>query len=418
MSAPRINQQNRRALDWMNFFLADVRDGVGPYLAIFLAASHNWSAGDIGIVMGAMGIATGFSQFIAGRITDATSRKRALLATSSLLIGIACPLMALYPSFGVVLLCQIVIGASAAFVVPGISAITLGLSGYRGFSAATGRNQVFNHAGNVVAAIIAGVIGHFIAREMIFWMVALWSVFSLLSILAIRAADINPVLSRGIEVAGDGGRTNGSTASDTAAAVPASNNSLRDLLTNRQVLWFALVVALFHFGNAAMLPLVGQKLSALTANEGAALWMSACIVLAQLVMIPFAHYSGKLSERYSHKWIFLVALVVLPIRGLIFTFADTPALLLAGQLLDGVSAGIFGVMWVLIVANITRNSGFYGTALGLINTAHMIGFFLSQTTSGFVIDYFDSYGAGFLYLSVIAVLAIVVHVLFVNDKRA
>lgn len=403
MSATSISQPNRRALDWLNFFLADVRDGVGPYLAIFLAASHNWSAGDIGVVMGAMGIATGFSQFIAGRITDSTARKRALLVTASLCIGIACPLMALYPSFTVVLACQIIIGASAAFIVPGIASITLGLSGYKGFSSATGRNQVFNHAGNVAAALIAGAIGHFIAREMIFWMIALWSVFSIMSIMAIRATDINPTLSRGVDGAG--------------LTEQVNTSSIRNVLTDRRVLWFAVVVGLFHFGNAAMLPLVGQKLSALTANEGASLWMSACIVLAQLVMIPFAHYSGKLSDNYSHKLIFLVALLVLPVRGVIFTFAESPWLLLAGQLLDGVSAGIFGVMWVLIVANITRNSGFYGTALGLINTAHMVGFFLSQTTSGFVIDYFGSYSAGFLYLSAIAVLAVVVHVCFVDDKR-
>ena len=32
----------RRALDAANFFLADVRDGLGPYLAIYLLTEQKW----------------------------------------------------------------------------------------------------------------------------------------------------------------------------------------------------------------------------------------------------------------------------------------------------------------------------------------------------------------------------------------
>ena len=170
--------QTRRGLDWMNFFLADVRDGVGPYLAIFLAASHNWNASDIGLVMGAMGLATGVSQVFAGQWMDSTNNKRGLVAVASAVIGAACIIMAMVPSFWVILLCQIAIGASVALIIPGISALTLGTTGYKAYARRQGRNEVFNHAGNVVAAVMAGLVGHFLARELIFWVVALWSVFN------------------------------------------------------------------------------------------------------------------------------------------------------------------------------------------------------------------------------------------------
>jgi hypothetical protein len=47
----------RRPLDWLNFFLADVRDGLGPYLAIYLLAVQDWDAASIGVAMSIGGVA-------------------------------------------------------------------------------------------------------------------------------------------------------------------------------------------------------------------------------------------------------------------------------------------------------------------------------------------------------------------------
>lgn len=385
-----MNNRSKKGLDFLNFFLADVRDGVGPYLAVFLAASQNWNASDIGIVMGAMGIATGVAQIPAGKWMDVTKNKRLVLSIACAIIGIACPLMVLTPSFTVILLCQIAIGASAAFVLPGIASMTLGIVGYKGYAHRQGRNEVFNHAGNIVAALLAGIIGHFIAIELIFWIVGLWSFLSIGSIYIIRNKDIDVVKARGAVIIGN----------------EVKIVDYKKVLTNKLVVIFAGVIVLFHFGNAAMLPLVGQELSANHLGEGASLWMSACIILAQLVMLPVASFAGKYADVWGRKPIFLIGLVALPIRGILYTFSDAPAYLLAVQSLDGIGAGIFGVIWVLVAADITRGTGHYNLVLGVLNAAHMVGFFLSQTTSGFVVDYFDSFSAGFIYLSIIACLAL------------
>jgi len=49
---------SRRALDAVNFVLADVKDGLGPFLAIFLMTGQHWDATRIGLVMAISGIAT------------------------------------------------------------------------------------------------------------------------------------------------------------------------------------------------------------------------------------------------------------------------------------------------------------------------------------------------------------------------
>jgi hypothetical protein len=46
----RLRRANR-ALDAVNFFLADVRQGLGPYLAIYLLTEQKWDEARIGLVM-------------------------------------------------------------------------------------------------------------------------------------------------------------------------------------------------------------------------------------------------------------------------------------------------------------------------------------------------------------------------------
>jgi MFS family permease len=73
-------------------------------------------------------------------------------------------------------------------------------------------------------------------------------------------------------------------------------------------------VVLFHFANAAMLPLLGQRLS-MGDDHGSSLSMSACIIVAQLVMIPVATWAGRLAGTYGRKPVFTLGFSVLPLRG-------------------------------------------------------------------------------------------------------
>ncbi len=165
-SSPKKSLQ---ALDYLNVFLADVRDGVGPYLAIYLMATHHWDPASIGVAMSASGIAGAIAQTPAGLLVDAARQKRMLIAIAGLLVAVGCLTIVLIPQFPVVIAAQALIGVAATLFPPAVAAITLGLVGHAKLDRRLGRNEAFNHTGNVGAAALAGLLGHFLGREWIFW---------------------------------------------------------------------------------------------------------------------------------------------------------------------------------------------------------------------------------------------------------
>ena len=110
---------------------------------------------------------------------------------------------------------------------------------------------------------------------------------------------------------------------------------------------------------------------------------------------------GRQREGIGRKPIFLIALAILPLRGVLFSFTSSPYAVVAIQLLDGVAAGIFGVISILIASDLMRGTGRFNLAQGLTALAVGIGATLSNATSGFVVQAFG-YPSGFLYLAAIA----------------
>ena len=76
--------KSQRPLDWLNFFLADVKDGLGPFLAIYLLSSRHWEPGEIGVVMMIAGVATVAARTPFGALIDWTRWKRAIARNISL----------------------------------------------------------------------------------------------------------------------------------------------------------------------------------------------------------------------------------------------------------------------------------------------------------------------------------------------
>ena len=152
-----MSLRSLRALCLTSFFIADVRDGLGPFLGIFLTQRH-WQAEDIGLLMSVGGIAGLLATLPAGFITDSSRHKRLLLAGVCLVITLTTLLLWFSQKTSVVALSQVASGICAAFVGPLIAGITLGLARQRGFSAQMGKNEAFNHAGNFFTALMAGAI--------------------------------------------------------------------------------------------------------------------------------------------------------------------------------------------------------------------------------------------------------------------
>lgn len=179
------------ALDALNFFLADVRDGLGPYLAIYLSL-HEWQAGTIGIAMSVMGIATVVAQTPAGAFIDVTHHKRMAVIFAAMAVAFGAVAVVQRPTLPVIVSSQVALGVAAAIFPPAAGAITLGLVGHRRLARRTGRNEAFNHAGNVAAALAAGAIGNYVAYEGIFYLLAGMCLATVFATLLIRSRDIEP----------------------------------------------------------------------------------------------------------------------------------------------------------------------------------------------------------------------------------
>jgi MFS family permease len=390
-------------LDGLNFFLADVRDGLGPYLAIYLLTVRHWDEASIGVVMSVAGIAAVAANTPAGLLVDAVRAKRLLLAAAAAVVAAACLAMPVVPRFWPIALLQGTVGAASAIFAPAIAVITLGLVGHARFARRTGRNEAFNHAGNAFAAAAAGGAALAFGPLAVFGLVAMMACASLVAVLRIPGRAIDHDLARGL---GHG----------VAEPGPETPSGWRVILECRPLLVFASCVALFHLANAAMLPLVGQKLALTNRGEGTAL-MSACIIGAQLVMVPMAMLAGAKADRRGRKPLFLAGFAVLPLRGVLYTLSDDPWWLLGVQLLDGVGAGLYGALFPLVVADLARGTGRFNAALGAVATAQGIGAALSTSLAGLVVVR-AGYDAAFLALGGVALVAFVLFLVAMPETRA
>lgn len=382
----RASRRSLLGLDWLNFFLADVQTGLGPFLAIYLATCH-WNPQQVGIALTFGGIVTILAQTPAGALVDRLRAKRALIAVGVLGLCVGALALALWPNGPAVYSAQALIGGASSIFIPAVAAMTLGLVGHRLLDSRQGRNQAWNSAGNVAAAVSMGLLGTLISPRWIFFLVIVFAFPTLLSLLLIRPQEIDYELARG---ARDG--------------VDHSRAGWRELLKNRPLLIFLACSVLFHFANAAMLPLLGEMLSAGKPTH-MPLFMAACVIVTQLVITIIASPLGHLAQRWGRKPLLVVGFTVLPIRGVLYTLTHNVYLLVGIQVLDGIGAGVFGVLCVLVIADVVRGTGRFNVTQGAIATAVGIGAAISQTVAGLIVQHY-SYSTAFLFLSVIAVVAV------------
>jgi predicted MFS family arabinose efflux permease len=274
---------------------------------------------------------------------------------------------------------------------PAVAALTLGLFAQERLARRMGRNSAFDHAGNIGIALAAGAVGYLFSQRAVFLLVPVFAVMTAIAVLSIPAAAIDNDRARDL-----GGDTD----------APATSAGFGILFRSRPLAIFALCVMLFHLANAALLPLVGQKLAAAWPREATAA-MSACIVAAQVVMLPIALMVGRTADTWGRKPLFLIGFGVLPIRAVLYTLSDNSFWLIGVQVLDGVGAGIFGALTPLVISDVMRGTGRYNLAQGAVATAQGVGASLSGLIAGPIVDGYG-YSCAFLTLGAAAAIALVV----------
>jgi MFS family permease len=376
------------ALNTLNFFMADVQAGLGPFLGVYLQAMH-WPPGEIGIVMTIGGIAGMAVTTPLGALVDAVRCKRAIIVCAAIAIALASTAVLWRPNFTVVTFSQVATGIGGAAIGPGIAAVTLGLVHQRGFAHQLGRNQAYNHAGNVAAAALAGLSGYLFGFGAVFVVLAVTAAFSVAAALQIDGDEIDHRAARGAGTH-DGG---------------SGITGFATLLQSKPLIVLGATLTLFHLGNAAMLPLLGQALMAHGAGNASA-FTGATIVIAQITMVPAALIASWSAQRRGYWLIFLFALIALPIRGVIACFVTSAWGVGPVQVLDGVGAGILGVAVPGLVARIMAGTGHVNAGLGAVMTLQGVGAALSTTVAGLLAQRFG-YSTSFLTLGAIAALALI-----------
>jgi len=394
---PGTLQKNHKiiwALQSLNFFMADMQAGIGPFLGIFLLA-HGWKSGPIGSVMTIGGVAGMLMTAPAGALIDATKRKRLYVIIPGICTISASALILLSQNFWVVSISQVATAIAGSAIGPAVIGITLGIVRQSGFNRQNGHNQAWNHAGNVAGAALSGYLGLKFGMPAIFCLSAVFGVLSIISVLQIPAKSIDDKEARGLK--GGGGK-------DEKAS------GIKVLLTCKPLLILAAALAFFHLGNGAMLPMYG--LAAATKNQGnPAVFVAMTIVIAQLVMVGVSLIAMRMAEKSGYWLVLLISFLALPVRGFIAAHMINQTGLYPVQILDGIGAGLQSVAVPGLVAHILNGTGRVNVGQGAVMTIQGLGASLSPAIGGWIAQGVG-YSASFLILGSFALASILLWLIF------
>lgn len=364
----------------LNFFMADMQAGIGPFLGVFLLA-HGWQSGPIGSVMTIGGIAGMLMTVPAGALIDRTTHKRLYVIFPGVCTVLASFLILLSQSFWVVAGSQVATAIAGAAIVPAVTGITLGIARQAGFNRLNGRNQAFNHAGNMVGAGLSGFLGWQFGFQSVFWLSAAFGVFSIASVLLIPPSEIDDNAARGVsEDEQEDGKVGG----------------FKVLWECRPLLILAGALAFFHLGNGAMLPLYGLAVVAAKQGDPASL-VAITIVVAQAVMIVVSLIAMRTAESRGYWWILLISFLALPLRALIAAHFINKWGVYPVQMLDGIGAGLQSVAVPGLVARVLNGTGRINVGQGAVMTVQGLGASLSPAIGGWLAQVIG-YGPAFLIL--------------------
>ena len=387
----------------MNFFVADVQTSFGAFVAFYLA-ELGWSQGSIGVALTAGAIAGTISQIPGGALADAVNWKRGLAALGIAMSAAAALILAFLPHRVFVFVAQILQGATAGVITPAIGAISLGLVGRSAMSLRTGRNYRYAAGGHAVTAALMGVAGAYVANGAIFVAAAALCVPALIALGFIRGDEIDYARARNAR------RGEAGSGKQRTSAV-----RILELVRNRKFILFAAATVLFQLADASVLPLVGENL-ATSIRDHAALWMSGLIIVPQVVVAILAPWVGFHSEKKGRRPLLLIGFGLEPVRALLLAFSSSYSVLVIGQGLSGVTRAIVGVMTVVVVTDLTADTGRFNLAVGIIGTLSAIAASVSTSATGFV---FQAIGPrmGYLALALIAAAATALVWLFLSETK-
>ncbi|MBV8870303.1 MAG: MFS transporter [Acetobacteraceae bacterium] len=356
-------------LNWLNFLVAAMQMGFGPFLSVYLTA-HLWNVQDIG---GALSIGTAAAlaaQVPAGALVDAIPGKPAAARIGILAVAAAAVIIGFVPALPTVLVALTLQASASCLLTPAIASITLALSHQDQFGERLGYNVRFAAIGAGAAAALMGLVGYGLSPRAVLFLAAGFGLASLVALRAIHPGDIAAAPSR--------------TEHLSAAPHPTRaerQQQIRKLFRNRHMLICAAGVLLFQLGNAAVLPLAANAVTRTNGRLGN-LAVTAAIIVPQVLTAILSPRLGRLAETWGRRPVTLIGIAALPVRTALLAMNSSPAALVCYQTLDGISASVIGVMLPLIVADLTRHGGRFNLGMGIMGLAVGVGATLSNAVGG------------------------------------
>jgi MFS family permease len=300
-------------------------------------------------------------------LSDRITSRRLLFAVCAFMTGLGFAILpALSDHQAVVDGLLFLVGGIQSFFGPLLGALALALVGHELLNKTAGTNQGWNHAGNIAAALSAMALVRFLGIQSVFFSVGLSSIVAGASVLLIRREDLDERVASGL---------------NSANSQPMPWTAL---LRDRTILAVFVAISLFHLANAPILPLTALYVKQLGGSDGL---MTATVLTAQLVMVPVALLAGRYGDRWGRKPVLAIAFWILPFRIVSYVFARSPQAVVWLQCLDGIGAGIYGVVVISLAADLTRGRGRFNTLAGLFATAVSIGGVAGPVMSGFVVQH-------------------------------
>jgi len=390
VTSTRLSGRSLVALAFLNFFLADARDGLGPFLDGFLA-TEGWSPMTLGIIATVSGVLGMISTPLFGALVDASRYKRALIIVPVVIVTAAALWTLAAPGNVSVFGGQAATAIVGAVVGPALMGLTLGLVGERAFTRQVSRNEFWNHAGNV--ASLAGIYGLTIAFGMngVVGLMIVTAVAAVMAVMMIDPADIDHQVARGLS-------------HDQGGPGPSGFSVL---VSSKGLVLLALVLMIFHFGNAPISRLIAQDFSV---QFGTPFRTTAITTgVSQLSMIVMALLAPLLVRRFGLSSIFIIALAALPIRGAIAgTFPQFSAVFPV-QILDGVGAGLIGIATPLAAERILSGTGRFNLGFAAVMTLQGVGASLSNVVAGWLTD-LGGYGLAYWVHGGVAIFALILFI--------
>ena len=324
----------------------------------------------------------------AGALVDATRRKRSLIIAAAVLTVLASLVVWFSQNYWTVVVSQILTAITGAAIGPALAGVTLGIARQSGFDKQFGRNQVANHAGNVVGAALSGWLGWRFGFGAVFALAALFGVLSVIATLLIPYDSIDHDSARGL------------TAEKSASQQHENASGFQVLLKNKPLLLLAAALAIFHLGNAAMMPLYGLAVVE-THKQDPSAFTAQTIVIAQLVMVAVSFFASRLIGRIGYWSVLLITFLALPLRGVVAALFTSVWGVWPVQILDGIGAGLQSVAVPALVVHLLQGTGRVNVGQGVVMTVQGIGAALSPALGGIIAQHFG-YATSFLVLGALS----------------